>query len=250
MDYDKIKKVWIVGASSGIGEALAKRLADEGKNVFISARSEDKLKQIAKYSDRITPIKVDVTNTQSIAGAMETIGDFDSLVHCAAAYEPNAMQEFSSEDFNNHFKVNVEGTGNILDPVLKRFKEKGHGHIAIIASVAGYHGLPKSVYYGPTKAALNNLCEALAIEFYDTDIKIQVINPGFVKTPLTDKNDFEMPMMITPEKAADYIVKGLKRGWYEITFPWTFSLALKAITKLPKFISLWLIRKGTKGKIR
>ena len=250
MDYDKMEKVWIVGASSGIGEALAKRLIKDGKQVVISARSEDKLQKIAETSKNMTVVKIDVTNPQSVAGAMEAVGDFDSLIHCAAYYEQNEKQDFSAEEFNKHFKVNVEGAGNVIAPVLKYFKEKSKGHLAVIASVAGYHGLPTAAYYGPTKAALNNLCEALAIEFYDTDIQIQVINPGFVKTPLTDKNDFDMPMMITPEKAADYIVKGFKRGWYEITFPWTFSLILKFITKLPKFISIWLIRKGTQGTVR
>lgn len=249
MDFKDIKKIWIVGASSGIGASLARALADEGKDVVVSARSEDKLKNVASYSDRIIPVQVDVTNRNSIGGAMGAIGDFDSVIMCAGTYDADKVNEFTAERFNNHFKINVEGTGNVLEPVLKYFREKGRGHIAITASVAGYHGLPNALSYGPTKAALNNLAESLAIELYGTDISIQVINPGFVDTPLTKQNDFDMPMMITPEKAAQKILKGLKRGSFEITFPWAFSFILKTISILPKCISIPLIRKVTEGKM-
>ncbi len=249
MDYSDIKKIWIIGASTGIGASLAKKLADEGKDVVVSARSEDKLKDVASYSNKITAVPVDVTDPRSIAGAMEKIGDFDSVIQCAGTYEPDTVEEFTAERFNKHFKINVEGTGNILEPVLKYLRQKGKGHIAITASVAGYHGLPRSLSYGPTKAALINLCEALAIELYETDITVQVINPGFVETPLTAQNDFDMPMIITPEKAADHIIKGMKRGSFEITFPWLFSRLLRRIGALPYSLSIPLIQKGTKGKM-
>ena len=249
MDFKEIKKIWIIGASSGIGAALAKKLAYEGKEVVVSARSEDKLTDVAKAHGNITAVRVDVTNPSSIGGAMGAIGDFDSVIMCAGTYDPETVAEFTAERFRKHFEINVLGTGNVLEPVLKYFREKGRGHIAITASVVGYHGLPKALSYGPTKAALNNLCESLAIELRETNISVQVINPGFVETPLTDQNDFDMPMIIKPEKAADYIYAGLMRGWYEITFPHTFSLVLKLVSILPKCISIPLIQKATKGKM-
>lgn len=249
MNYDDIKKIWIIGASSGIGEALAKALAKDGKQVIISARSEDKLKAITETSDNITYTTVDVTDTKSIGNAMKGIKNLDSVIQCAGWFSAETAKDFDADMFKKHFDINVQGTANILDPVLKRFKKASKGHVAVISSVAGYHGLPKSLSYGPTKAALINLCEALAIDFYDTDIKIQVINPGFVKTPLTDQNDFEMPMMITPEEAAKSIVKGLKRGSFEITFPVIFSYILKTVAKLPYVLSIPLIKKATAGKM-
>lgn len=249
MEYAKIKKIWIVGASSGIGEALAKLLADDGKQVVISARSKDALDKIAATSPLIESVVVDVTDIKSIAAAMKKIGDFDSVIQCAGTYKPDSVDNFTADGFSKHFAVNVLGTGNILEPILKYFKSKGQGHIAITASVAGYHGLPKSLSYGPTKAALINLCEALAIELYNTDISVQVINPGFVETPLTAQNDFDMPMIITPEKAAEAIVKGMKKGNFEITFPWVFSRILRRIAALPYCLSIPLISRGTKGKM-
>jgi short-subunit dehydrogenase len=249
MNYDDIKKIWIIGASTGIGEALAKALADEGKHVIVSARSEDKLKTVAGTSDNITAVTVDVTDPKSISKAMKSIKNLDSVIQCAGWFSAEKAKDFDADLFKKHFDINVQGTANILDPVLKRFKKSGKGHIGIVSSVAGYHGLPKSLSYGPTKAALINLCEALAIDFYDTDIKIQVINPGFVKTPLTDQNDFEMPMIITPEEAAKSIIKGLKRGSFEITFPKIFSYILKTVAKLPYALSIPLIKKATAGKM-
>ena len=249
MKYENIKKIWIVGASTGIGAALAKALADEGKHVIVSARSKDKLTEVASYSKNITAIPVDVTDQKSVAAAMKNIKNLDSVIQCAGWFSAEKKKDFDADLFQKHFDINVQGTANILDPVLKRFKKSGKGHIAIVSSVAGYHGLPKSLSYGPTKAALINLCEALAIDFYDTDIKIQVINPGFVKTPLTDQNDFDMPMIITPEQAAQRIIKGMKRGSFEITFPWLFSRILRRVTALPYAWSIPLIKKVTERKM-
>jgi len=243
-----MKKIWIIGASTGIGAALAQKLADMGKEVVISARSADKLAAVAQHSDHITTVPLDVTDRNAVTQAMDKVGDFDSVIQCAGWYKPDTIHDFDAEIFQKHFDINVQGTANILDPVLKYFNgtRGGRGHIAIVSSVAGYHGLPRSLSYGPSKAALINMTEALAIECAETDIKVQLINPGFVETPLTAQNDFDMPMIISADKAADHIIKGMQRGYFEITFPWLFSRILRRIAALPYALSIPLINKVTK----
>jgi short-subunit dehydrogenase len=249
MDYQNIKKIWLVGGSTGIGAALARKLADDGKEVVVSARSEDDLKKVASHSDKISYVVCDLTNRNSIASAIGHVGDYDCAIQCAGYYDTDHVGTFDAELFKKHYAINVEGTGNWLDPVLKYFRKKNKGRLVIIASVAGYHGLPKALSYGSTKAALINLTEAIACELHGSGISVQMVNPGFVKTRLTDKNDFEMPMMLTPDEAADAIVKGMKKGKFEISFPWKFTKPLRWFTNLPYCLTIPLIHKGAQKKM-
>ena len=248
MDFNNIKKIWIIGASSGIGAALAKKLANDGKEVVVSARSEEELKKVASYSDKISYVIVDVLNRKSIAAAIGHVDDYDCVIQCHGYYETETIDTFDANEFEKHFQVNVIGTGNLIDPVLKSMRQKGHGRIILTASVAGYHGLTNSMSYGATKAALIHFAESLAVELHGSDISVQVINPGFVKTQLTAKNNFDMPMEQTPEEAADAIIKGMKKGKFEITFPKLFTKPLRWVSMLPYCLSVPLIHKGTKRK--
>ncbi len=228
---------WITGASSGIGAQTAQKLAAKGWHVAITARSSDKLAAMAAANDRLHVFAGDVTDpaamTNIVADIENRLGPIDLAVLNAGTYLPDGLEDFNVTRFHRQYDVNVNGTANALAPVLERFRARGKGHIAIIASVAGYRGLPRSLGYGSTKAALINFCEALAIECADSAIKVQLVCPGFVKTPLTDKNDFPMPFLMPVERAAEKLVKGLESRRFEITFPWIFAFMLKMVRLLP-----------------
>ena len=243
--------VWITGASSGIGEATALELAKRGYKVAVSARSEDKLKSLAENKN-IYAFPLDVTDPDKVYGVIKAIeislGPIDIAVLNAGTYLPDSAQDFTSERFKKQYEVNVFGVANCIEPLLKRFYERDKGHIAITASVAGYRGLPSSLGYGSSKAALINLAEALAIECADTDIKIQVCCPGFVKTPLTEKNDFPMPMLMEVKEAAKKYADGLESDQFEINFPVLFSLILKTIGLLPNRAYISILNKAKKKR--
>ncbi len=239
----KQKIAWITGASSGIGAATALRLIKDGWIVAATARSEDKIEVLVHHVEifggggRIVNYPGDITDAQAMNDIVERIereiGPIDLAILNAGVYLPDTIEDFSAAHLKEQYEVNVFGTANCLEPVLKKFKSRNKGHLAVVASVAGYRGLPRSLSYGSSKAALINLMEAIAVEAHGTDIKVQVINPGFVKTPLTDRNKFYMPMLMDVDQAADDLVRGLNGGFFEIAFPWVFSLATKLVGLLP-----------------
>jgi len=250
------KTIWITGASSGIGAETAKQLAQQGATVAISARSKDKLKALEStkgLSGAIHAYPCDITDAAAIAKTIQSIekdlGNIDIALLNAGTYISDPIDTFTLSDFEKQFQINVFGTANCFKPLIDIFSARGQGHIAIVSSVAGYRGLPRSIAYGATKAALINMSEALYLECKPLGIKIQLICPGFVKTPLTDKNDFEMPMIMPVEDAATALIKGLKGNKFEITFPRTFAILLKTIGLLPDKAYLWLIGKSTQGKL-
>lgn len=252
------KTVWITGASTGIGAETALQMAKKGYCVAITARSKDKLNALVEKSvslkGQIFSYPGDVTNAKSMTDVVAKIeedhGVIDLALLNAGTYFSDTGAEFTAATFKKTFDINVNGVAHGLEPLLKRFRKRRAGHIAIVASVAGYRGLPKSLSYGPTKAALINLAEALYMECKPLGIKVQVINPGFVKTPLTDQNDFDMPMLMPVEDAAGALIKGLESNRFEITFPWQFALIAKALGLLPNRIYLWLFARMTEGRYR
>lgn len=237
------KTVWIIGASSGIGAALVQKFIRETTDaemakMVISARSADSLQDIAAASPRIASVPCDVTDPAAVDEALARIeaehGLPDLMVYCAGFYKPMPVAEFSRDTIAKHIAVNYQGAVNCLDPILRKMRARGSGEIAITASVAGYRGLPKAGAYGPTKAALINLCETLREELSGTGVVMRVINPGFVETPMTAQNDFEMPYLQTPEQAADFIYNGLRKNDdFEIAFPPPFVRQLKIGRILP-----------------
>ena len=245
------RTAWIIGASSGIGRCLTETFARAGITVTASARNEQALKGLAAAcpAGLVRPFPLDITNSEEIAVAvaeMEKDGHLpDVVVVTAAVYQPAAADDLDSKLFGDIVSVNYLGVVNVLSALLPRLFALGRGHIAVTASVAGYRGLPLASAYGPTKAALINLCESLHPECAARGVHLQLINPGFVKTPLTDKNSFPMPFMIEPETAAKRIYNGLKSQRFEITFPKRFTWVMKVLRLLPYGVYFALINAAT-----
>jgi NAD(P)-dependent dehydrogenase (short-subunit alcohol dehydrogenase family) len=246
-----IRHAWITGASSGIGRELALRLARDGAKVAASARRREELDKLAaEMPGRIASYPVDVADAAALALVCAEIeqanGPLDLAVFNAGTHEPVDVASFTPGPFQRLMAINYMGAVNGIAAVLPRFLERRAGHIAVVSSVAGYRGLPQAAAYGPTKAALINLCEALKPDLDRYCVRISVINPGFVRTPLTDLNPFPMPFLMEADAAADRIVKGLARGAFEITFPRRFTWLVKLARILPYALYFPLIRKTTK----
>ncbi len=229
---------WITGAGKGIGRALARRLAREGWAVAATARTQEDLESLAReFPDRIYPYVLDATDaaaTQAVVASIELqLGAVSLAVLNAGTYIPTGVHPLNSGDFRTQFEVNVMGTVNGIAEIVPRFIARHAGHIAVMASVAGYRGLPHAAAYGATKAAIINMCEAISVELEPHGVVMSVICPGFVKTPLTDKNTFPMPFIIDAEEAADYILRGLNSRRFEIAFPPLFAMMMKVLRVLP-----------------
>jgi NAD(P)-dependent dehydrogenase (short-subunit alcohol dehydrogenase family) len=244
---------WLVGASSGIGRATAERLHAAGATVVVSARNAAALEAFTRGRERAEAIELDVTAPQAQSEAARRIvqrhGRIDLVMYCAGHYLAQRATAFDLEQMLRHQQVNVVGAYRMLDAVLPQLLDqaaRGHGaHLSLVASVAGYRGLPNALAYGPTKAALINLAEILYQDLQPRGIGVSVINPGFVETPLTAGNEFAMPALISPAEAADEIMRGWRAGHFEIHFPKRFTLWLKALRLAPARLYFAAIRRST-----
>lgn len=239
---------WITGASSGIGRALALHLARDGWTVAVSARSGDELAALsAEASGKIFAFPLDVTDKEAVRAACTAIaadlGPIDLAVFAAGTYYRDYAADFDSERFRAMVELNLLGTAQCLEAVMPVMISRRTGQIAVVASVSGYVGLPGAASYGATKAALNVMCEAFQPELAAHGVRISIVNPGFVDTPLTRKNDFPMPFLVTAEEAAQSIANGLTAGRYEIVFPWKMALAMKLLHALPARLRFMLTRR-------
>jgi len=244
------KVVWITGASAGIGRALAIEMAGRGYSVAATARSESKLKELE--NSKIKPGKIkafpgDVLEGDALVKLAETIendlGKIDLVVANAGTHKPTKGAEFDATEYKNLMDLNFGGTMNTLQAVVPKMVSRRSGHVAVVSSLVGYRGVPRAAAYGATKAALINFCESLRFDLLSTGVDVSVINPGFVKTPLTDKNDFEMPFLIEAEEAARSIANGLEKRSKEIAFPRTFAWICKCTRVIPFPLYSWLIKK-------
>ena len=241
---------WVTGASSGIGAALVTQLAEAGWRVIASARTQEALDLLAASNTLITPLPLDVTDLAAVRAAVSHIesehGAIDAAFLNAGDYKPMALADFDVALFEHLMQVNFMGVVHGLDALREPMCQRGSGQILITASVAGYRGLPLAAAYGATKAALINMAEALQPEFMACGVRLRVINPGFVRTPLTDLNDFTMPGMIEPHDAASAMLRGLNRKGFEIGFPAAFVFVMKRLRSLPYALFFPLIRWITK----
>ena len=228
------KTAWVTGASTGIGREIALQLKAAGVKVAASARSPEKLSSLG---DGILAVPLDVTDAEACRKAADRVeselGSIDLVVLGAGTYSPVALDDIDPKLFAHTMDTNYMGVVNCLAAVSPRMLARGSGHISWIASVAGFVGLPKAAAYGPTKAALINLAESLAPEMKLRGVLISVINPGFVATPLTAQNDFEMPFLMQPDEAARRTIEGLAAGRFEIAYPRRFVAILRALKALP-----------------
>lgn len=239
----KLKKQynsWIVGASSGIGAALARALAAEGGDLFLSARNAEALRSVKdtielSYTQEVQCHPLDVVDPEavdSIAKRVCTRSGFQRIVYLAALYDPMPLRQLNLSSASQTIDVNIKGLLNVLASVIPILREQGGGQVVICGSPAGYRGLPNAQPYAATKSAVMNIAETLRLE-EEGIIDVKLISPGFVETRLTKKNDFQMPFLISAETAAKSIVKGLKSNRFEIHFPKRFTMLLKFLKVLP-----------------
>jgi NAD(P)-dependent dehydrogenase (short-subunit alcohol dehydrogenase family) len=254
MTYASERKVaWVTGAGKGIGRAVARRLAHEGWTVAASARTAGDLVDLAAEcpADSVHGFPLDVTDlplTQTTVQLItKQLGDIDLAVLNAGTHIPMAAENFSVDTFRRLVETNLMGTVNGLAQIIPRLTERKSGHIAVVASLAGYRGLPTAAAYGATKAGLINMCEALKPELERHGVRLTLINPGFIETPLTDKNDFPMPYLMPVEEAADRVVRSLSRGTFDVAFPWRFAILMKLLRLLPDRLFFTLTRRMIGG---
>lgn len=246
------RAAWITGAGSGIGRALALRLARDGWNVAASARTARDLARLAAEAPgRIHAFPLDVTDAEAvretIASIEDDLGPLDLAVLNAGTYARDSATRFDAAAFRATVEVNLMGTVHCLAELMPRMLARGSGHIAVVSSVAGYVGLPGAAAYGASKAALINMCEALYPELAARNVRLSLVNPGFVDTPLTQKNDFPMPFLISADAAVDHIMAGLKSRHFEIAFPWKMVLSMKILASLPARLRLAVTRRMVRG---
>ena len=245
------KKIWITGASSGIGKALAVKFSNEGWQVAASARRENLLRELSEKHKNIQPFPLDVTDINSCKNVfneiIEKFKDIDICVFGTGMHDPKSEKKFNLEKIREIMEVNYFGVMNCINSVHNYYSEKKKGQISIISSVAGYRGLPAAGAYCASKSALTSFTESLYFEMKRKNVRVTLVSPGFIKTPMTDQNDFPMPMIKSPEFAAEQIYTGLviKRN-FEIHFPKAFTYFLKFLRILPNSIYFKIVEKGMK----
>ena len=241
----------ITGASAGIGRALAIRLAEAGWQVALCARREETLRAVAEdnpaLAERLHPFPLDVTDpaeSEAVFMAVEAdLGEVDTLILNAGDYDPMPLDDFDPGLFRRLAEVNYLGTINGVGAALGPMRARRRGQILVTASLSAYRGLPQAAPYGASKAAVLNMAESLRPALAGTGVSLRVINPGFVKTRLTEKNRFKMPQLITPEQAADYIHREIDASGFEIFFPKRFAWTLKVLRLLPYRLYFALTRR-------
>lgn len=234
------RRVWLLGASSGIGRATASALHAQGARVIVSARSAPALTSFVESHPGSHALALDVTQADALRTATNELlasGPLDLVFYCAGTYQDLRATDFDLKVMLKHLEVNYTGALRVLDAVLPALLSQAQrgapAHFSVISSVAGFGGLPKSLAYGPTKAALINLAETLYLDLHDWGVGISLVNPGFVATPLTAGNDFTMPALMSPEDAAQAILQGWAQGDFEVHFPKRFTRVMKLLNLLP-----------------
>ena len=245
------KVIWITGASSGIGRALAIKFANEGWIVAASARRENLLQELNKINENIYSFPLDVTNIDQCKTVFKSIvdkfKDIEISIFSTGIHDPESEKEFSLEKIRKIMEVNYFGTMNSINSVYSYYNNKKNGQISIVSSVAGYRGLPAAGAYCASKSALTSFTESLHFEMKRKNVRVSLVSPGFIKTPMTDQNDFPMPMIKSPEFAAEQIYTGLiKKKGFEIHFPKAFTFIMKLLSILPSSIYFKIVEKGMK----
>ncbi|SVB01016.1 uncharacterized protein METZ01_LOCUS153870 [marine metagenome] len=245
------KVIWITGASSGIGKSLAIKFANEGWQVAVSARRESLLKELSDTNSNIHSFPLDVTDSEKCKNvSTEIINKLENIeicIFCTGIHDPKSEKSLDLEKVRKIMEVNFFGTVNSINSVYDYFKKKRSGHISMVSSVAGYRGLPAGGAYCASKSALTTFAESLYFDLKRFNVRVSVVHPGFIKTPMTDQNDFPMPMIKSPEFAADEMFKGLTQSnAFEIHFPKQFTFIMKILKIMPNWLYLKLIKKGMK----
>ncbi|KAF0676587.1 SDR family NAD(P)-dependent oxidoreductase [Profundibacterium mesophilum] len=227
------KRYWIVGASEGLGRALCERLSAAGAELVLSARNEERLETLAaRLPAPARAVRVDVSDSRDVARAAGAAGEIDGLVYAAGVYWPQAARDWTPEEVTAMCDINFTGAARVLGEVVPGMVARGHGHVVLTGSLSGFRGLPGSIGYSASKAGVMHLAECLRADLNGTGVEVQLVNPGFVRTRLTDKNDFRMPMIMEPEAAAREIFEHMCSGGFSKSFPRSFG----ALFQLSRFV--------------
>lgn len=231
------KRYWLVGASDGLGAALARRMSKAGAHVIVSARSEDKLRTVVESLPGEGSLQaVDVSDDASIIAATEAIGQIDGIVYLAGVYWPFSAQDWNAEEANAMADINFTGLMRVMGRIVPQFVTRDTGHIVITGSLSGFRGLPGSIGYTASKAGTMSLAECMYADLRKTGVRVQVANPGFIKTQLTEKNDFNMPFIMEPEDAAQVMFEFMLTDNFKKSFPTLFSLLFRGSQFLPDWL--------------
>jgi NAD(P)-dependent dehydrogenase (short-subunit alcohol dehydrogenase family) len=242
------RSVWLVGASSGIGLACAQALHAAGARVCVSARQAGLLQDFVHTHPGALALPLDVTDAtavQQAAASLQVQHGLDVVIYCAGYYSAQTANAYDLRSMQTHLNVNYSGALLLLDAVLPVLLAQGRGHLSLVSSVAGFRGLPNSLAYGPTKAALTHLAEVLYLDLKDRGIGVSVVHPGFVATPLTEQNNFHMPALISPGQAAQAMLQGWRDGLFDIHFPKRFTRVMRLLRILPYRWYFPLVRRFT-----
>jgi NADP-dependent 3-hydroxy acid dehydrogenase YdfG len=231
------KRYWLVGASDGLGAALAQKMSRAGAEVILSARSEDKLKALtAQMPGKASYRTIDVSDNDSVKAAAADVGRVDGVVFLAGVYWPFGAKDWDADQANAMADINFTGLMRVMGQVVPMMVERDAGHIVITSSLTGFRGLPGSIGYTASKAATMSLAECMYADLRKTGVQVQVVNPGLIKTQLTDKNDFTMPFMMSPDAAAAQMFEHMNTDGFKKSFPWLFSM----VFRLSQFLPDWL----------
>ncbi len=234
------KTYWLIGASEGLGRALAEELNLEGAQLILSARNGERLASLASMLPRTRVLILDVCDGDAVKAAAESVGDIDGVIYNAGAYEPMAAADWQSDAALTMADVNFMGALRVLGVLMPGFVARGAGDITLVGSLAAYRGLPNAIGYGASKSALVSLAETMRHDLKNTGITVRLVNPGFIKTRLTDKNSFKMPMLMESEEAAQHVVRAMQSKRFRTDFPRPFSWAIRLYHYLPD----WLVYRG------
>ncbi|MCT4608977.1 MAG: SDR family NAD(P)-dependent oxidoreductase [Pelagimonas sp.] len=234
------KTYWLVGASEGLGRALAQQLSAQGARLILSARNHDRLNALCAELPQSRALVLDVTDPQAVRQAAQEVGQIDGVIYNAGAYVPMRATQWDSATALAMCDVNFTGALRVLGEVVPQFVAQGAGDITLVGSLAGYRGLPAAIGYGASKAALVSLAETMRFDLKDSGVVVRLVNPGFIETRLTAKNGFKMPMLMTPEAAAQRVVRAMGRRRFRTDFPAPFSWVMRGLGYLPD----WLVYRG------
>lgn len=230
------KTYWLIGASEGLGRSLAEQLNAAGAHVILSARNAARLESLAAELSNARALPMDVTDMVAVRQAAREAGAVDGVIYNAGAYVPMRATDWDSDAALVMCDVNFTGAMRVLGEVVPGFVKRGAGDITLVGSLAGYRGLPAAIGYGASKAALVSLAETMRFDLKDTGVSIRLVNPGFIETRLTAKNDFKMPMLMTPEAAAGRVLKAMGKRRFRTDFPAPFSWVMRLLAYLPDLL--------------
>lgn len=232
------KTCWLIGASEGLGRAMAKQLHSEGVRLILSARNGERLQNLCDALPGAIALVMDATEFEAVKSAAGQASHADIVIYNAGTYEPIATRAWDTDAILQMTAVNYTGAVNVIGAVIPQFLCRDAGEIVLIGSLAAYRGLPAALGYGPGKAALRSMAETMRYDLRETNIDVKLVNPGFISTRLTAKNTFKMPMLMTAEKAASQVIRAIRKRRFRTDFPAPFSWFIRALAVLPDFL-IW-----------